>query len=101
LPCLDTFSELFVYSSGHISPESLKQFDNNFAPMLKDPKTNDLFRLPFYMAAGEADIALTKGPTGAATCIKRPRSCFRIAGATNSAMPRLCPLGIYDRLAVI
>jgi enterochelin esterase family protein len=61
LPHLDTFSELFVYSSGHISPESLKQFDDNFAPMLKDPKTNDLFRVPFYMAAGETDIALNNG----------------------------------------
>ncbi len=61
LPHLDTFSELFVYSSGHISPESLKQFDDNFAPLLKDPKTNDLFRVPFYMAAGETDIALNNG----------------------------------------
>ena len=58
LPHLDTFSELYVYSSGHINPEDLKQFDTNFAPMLKDPKTNDLFRVPFYMAAGETDIAL-------------------------------------------
>lgn len=61
LPHLDTFSQLFVYSSGHINPESLKQFDDNFAPMLKDPKTNDLFRVPFYMAAGETDIALNNG----------------------------------------
>ena len=61
MPHLDTFSELFVYSSGHISPESLKQFDESFAPMLKDPKTNDLFRVPFYMAAGETDIALNNG----------------------------------------
>jgi enterochelin esterase-like enzyme len=61
LPHLDTFSELYVYSSGHISPESLKQFDENFAPLLKDPKTNDLFRVPFYMAAGETDIALNNG----------------------------------------
>ena len=61
LPHLDTFSELYVYSSGHISPESLKQFDENFAPMLKDPKTNNLFRVPFYMAAGETDIALNNG----------------------------------------
>jgi enterochelin esterase-like enzyme len=61
LPHLDTFSELYVYSSGHISPETLKQFDDNFAPMLKDPKTNDLFRVPLYMAAGETDIALNNG----------------------------------------
>jgi enterochelin esterase-like enzyme len=61
LPHLDTFSELYVYSSGHISAESLKQFDDNFGPMLKDPHTNDLFRVPFYMAAGETDIALNNG----------------------------------------
>jgi enterochelin esterase family protein len=61
LPHLDTFSELFVYSSGHVNPEDLKQFDENFAPLLKDPKTNDLFRVPFYMAAGETDIALNNG----------------------------------------
>jgi enterochelin esterase-like enzyme len=58
LPHLDTFSELYVYSSGHINPQDLKQFDENFAPVLKDPRTNDLFRVPFYMAAGETDIAL-------------------------------------------
>jgi enterochelin esterase-like enzyme len=61
LPHLDTFSELYVYSSGHINPEDLKQFDENYAPLLKDPKTNDLFRVPFYMAAGETDIALLNG----------------------------------------
>ena len=61
LPHLDTFSELYVYSSGHISAEDLTQFDANFSAMLKDPKTNDLFRVPFYMAAGETDIALKNG----------------------------------------
>jgi enterochelin esterase family protein len=61
LPHLDTFSELYVYSSGHVNAEGLKQFDENFAPLLKDPKTNDLFRVPFYMAAGETDIALHNG----------------------------------------
>jgi enterochelin esterase-like enzyme len=61
LPHLDTFSELYVYSSGHISADDSKQFDDNFAPLLKDPKTNDLFRVPFYMAAGETDIALNNG----------------------------------------
>jgi MFS family permease len=38
---------LSVYSSGHINAEDLKQFDTNFAPMLKDPRTNELFRVPF------------------------------------------------------
>jgi enterochelin esterase-like enzyme len=61
LPHLDTFSELYVYSSGHINAEDVKQFDENFAGLLKDPKTNDLFRVPFYMAAGETDIALNNG----------------------------------------
>ena len=58
LPHLDTFSELYVYSSGHIRAEDQEQFSDNFSPMLKDPKTNDLFRVPFYMAAGETDVAL-------------------------------------------
>jgi enterochelin esterase family protein len=58
LPHLDTFSEIFVYSSGHISEADLKTFEDNFSPILKDPKTNDLFRIPYYMAAGETDIAL-------------------------------------------
>ncbi|MEO8662743.1 MAG: alpha/beta hydrolase-fold protein [Bryobacteraceae bacterium] len=61
LPHLDTFSELYVFSSGHISPETLKEFDENFAPLFKDPKTNDRFRVPFYFAAGETDIALNNG----------------------------------------
>jgi enterochelin esterase-like enzyme len=61
LPHLDTFSELYVYSSGHINAQDLKQFDENFTPLLNDPQTNDLFRVPFYMAAGETDIALNNG----------------------------------------
>jgi enterochelin esterase-like enzyme len=61
LPHLDTFSELYVYSSGHTSEEGLKQFEENFSALLKDPGTNDLFRVPYYMAAGETDIALKNG----------------------------------------
>jgi enterochelin esterase family protein len=61
LPHLDTFSELYIYSSGHISPETLKQFEENFQSLLNDPNTNDLFRVPLYMAAGETDIALRNG----------------------------------------
>jgi enterochelin esterase family protein len=61
MPHLDTFSELYVYSSGHITEAGLKQFDENFAALLKDPGTNDLFRVPLYMAAGETDIALRNG----------------------------------------
>lgn len=61
LPHLDTFSELYIYSSGHIGDAALKQFEDNFASLLKDPGTNDLFRVPLYMAAGETDIALKNG----------------------------------------
>jgi enterochelin esterase family protein len=60
LPHLDTFSELFVYSSGYF-PDQIKAFEDNFQGMLKDPATNDLFRVPFYMSAGETDIALKNG----------------------------------------
>jgi enterochelin esterase-like enzyme len=61
LPHLDTFSELYVYSSGHTSDAALKQFAENFASLLKNPGINDLFRVPYYMAAGETDIALQNG----------------------------------------
>lgn len=58
LPHLDVFSEIYIYSSGHISAESLTQFEDNFQELLKDEGTNKLFRVPLYMAAGETDIAL-------------------------------------------
>lgn len=61
LPHLELFSELYIYSSGHISPESLKQFEENFTGLLKDPDVNNKFRVPLYMAAGETDIALYNG----------------------------------------
>lgn len=61
LPHLDLFSELYVYSSGHTSAEGLKKFEENFQSLLKDPNTNNLFRVPLYMAAGETDIALYNG----------------------------------------
>ena len=57
LPHLGTFSELYVYSSGYF-PEEQKAFEDNFRELFKDPKTNDQFRVPFYMSAGEVDIAL-------------------------------------------
>jgi len=60
-PHLDTFSELYIYSSGHISEPTLKKFDEYYGEMLKDPATNDKFRVPLYMAAGETDIALKNG----------------------------------------
>lgn len=61
LPHLDTFSELYVYSSGHTNDADLKTFEDNFQELFKDPNTNDQFRVPYYMAAGETDIALKNG----------------------------------------
>ena len=58
LPHLDTFSELYIYSSGHFGDAALKKVDEYYGKMLKDPATNDKFRVPLYMAAGETDIAL-------------------------------------------
>lgn len=57
---LDTFSELYVYSSGHF-PDGLPKFEERFGDLLKDPGTNNKFRVPFYMAQGETDIALRNG----------------------------------------
>jgi enterochelin esterase-like enzyme len=58
LPHLDTFSELYVYSSGYTSDEQRQAFEASFKELLQDQKTNDLLRVPLYMAAGETDIAL-------------------------------------------
>ncbi len=55
---LDLFSELYVYSSGHIGEDAQKAFEENFKVLLADPNTNNLFRVPLYMAAGETDMAL-------------------------------------------
>jgi enterochelin esterase-like enzyme len=60
LPHLDTFSELYVYSSGYFS-EQLPAFEENFQTFFKDPNTNGRFRVPFYLAEGETDIALLNG----------------------------------------
>jgi enterochelin esterase family protein len=57
LPHLETFSELYVYSSGYFA-EQQRVFEDNFQNLFSDVTTNDLFRVPFYMAAGETDIAL-------------------------------------------
>ena len=61
LPHLETFSELYVYSSGHMNEETQNQFAANFTELLKSPETNNRFRVPLYMAAGETDIALKNG----------------------------------------
>jgi enterochelin esterase family protein len=60
LPHLETFSELYVYSSGYFA-EQQRVFEDNYQNLFSDVKTNDLFRVPFYMAAGETDIALKNG----------------------------------------
>jgi enterochelin esterase-like enzyme len=60
-PHLDLFSELYIYSSGHIGEAALKKFDEMYGPMMKDAAFNDRFRVPLYMAAGETDIALQNG----------------------------------------
>ena len=53
---LETFGELYVFSSGYW-PEQLPAFAENIKPLLSDPKINDRFRMPVYFAAGETDIA--------------------------------------------
>lgn len=58
---LDTFSELYVYSSGHIGNAGYHQFADRFKSLMQDPATNNRFRVPIYFAAGETDIALHNG----------------------------------------
>ena len=58
---LDTFAELYVYSSGYFA-NKLEAFEERFKQVLSDPKTNqELLRVPLYMAEGETDIALLNG----------------------------------------
>jgi len=54
---LETFGELFVYSSGYW-PEQLPTFQENIKSLLSETNINDQFRVPIYFAAGETDIAL-------------------------------------------
>lgn len=54
---LDTFGELYIYSSGYFDDQR-QAFEDHFHKVLADPNTNDLLRTPLYMAAGETDIAL-------------------------------------------
>lgn len=54
---LETFSELYVYSSGYFD-DRRQAFEDNLRDLLSDPNTNNRLRVPFYMAAGETDIAL-------------------------------------------
>jgi enterochelin esterase-like enzyme len=61
IPRMDTFSELYVYSSGHTTAEGQQAFEDNFLSLFKDPNFNNQFRVPLYFAAGETDIALKNG----------------------------------------
>jgi enterochelin esterase family protein len=54
---LETFGELFVFSSGYWQ-DQLPAFEANIRPLLERANINDFFRMPIYFAAGETDIAL-------------------------------------------
>ena len=53
---LETFGELYVFSSGYW-PDQLELFKERIRPLLSDPKINERFRMPVYIAVGETDIA--------------------------------------------
>ena len=55
---LDTFGELYVFSSGYW-PDRLAAFQENARAILSDPTINDKFRMPIYFGVGETDIAFT------------------------------------------
>ena len=54
---LETFGELYVFSSGYW-PDQLPAFQKNIDPLLSETNINLKFRMPIYFAAGETDIAL-------------------------------------------
>lgn len=56
LPHLETFGELYVFSSGYW-PDQLPLFRERIAPLLTDPAINQRLRMPVYIAVGETDIA--------------------------------------------
>ncbi len=53
---LETFGELYVFSSGYW-PRELEVFKTNIEPLLSDPKINERFVQPIYFGVGETDIA--------------------------------------------
>lgn len=53
---LETFGELYVFSSGYW-PDQLVVFKNNVEPLLSDPNINARLRMPIYFGVGETDIA--------------------------------------------
>ena len=54
---LETFGELYVYSSGYW-PAMIEPFEQNFASILNDPAINEKFHMPIYFGVGETDIAM-------------------------------------------
>lgn len=54
---LETFGELYVFSSGYWQ-DQLPAFQENIKAILADPNINDRLRVPIYFAVGETDIAL-------------------------------------------
>ncbi len=54
---LETFGELYVFSSGYWQ-DQLPAFQENIKSLLSQTNINDKFRMPIYFAAGETDIAL-------------------------------------------
>lgn len=53
---LETFGELYVFSSGYW-PRELEVFRTNIEPLLRNPAINSRFRMPIYFGVGETDIA--------------------------------------------
>ncbi len=53
---LDTFAELYVFSSGYW-PDQLPVFKENIEPLLSRTNINAQFRMPIYFGVGETDIA--------------------------------------------
>ncbi|AOS44231.1 Carbohydrate acetyl esterase/feruloyl esterase precursor [Lacunisphaera limnophila] len=53
---LETFGELYVFSSGYW-PDQLGLFKERIQPLLSDLKINERLRMPIYVAVGETDIA--------------------------------------------
>jgi enterochelin esterase-like enzyme len=53
---LETFGELYVFSSGYW-PKELEEFKTKIEPLLRDPAINERFRMPIYFGVGETDIA--------------------------------------------
>ncbi len=53
---LETFGELYVFSSGYW-PAALAAFKENIEPLLSQPDVNERLRMPVYFGVGETDIA--------------------------------------------